>query len=220
AGQQQASVTVTYSSISASGHPITAVYQGDDPSGDFAGSTSNTVTQVVNAVSTGTTVVSSSTNNTSTFGDKVTFTATLKDATPGTTGTPTGTVIFYVDSIDAGHLLGQNTLNQASPDTTSIATSPLQLSGGGHTIFAVYQGDGNFGTSQGTVSQTVNKAGTTPSAVSSDNASPIFGQTIHLSATVTAPLGVPTGTVTFFDQGNPIGSGPVNTATSTATVTV
>jgi autotransporter-associated beta strand protein len=219
-GQQQASVTVTYSAISLSGHPITAVYQGDDPSGDFAGSTSNTVTQVVNPVSTGTTVVSSSTNNTSTFGDKVTFTATVKDTTPGTTGTPTGTVIFYVDSIDAGHVLGQNTLNQANPDTTSITTSPLQLMGGGHTIFAVYQGDGNFGTSQGTVSQTVNKAGTTTSSVTSDNASPVFGQTIHLSATVTAPFGVPTGTVTFLDQGNPIGSGPVNTSTSTATVTV
>src|ERR1019366_2761833 len=77
---------LVYAGLSAGTDSLTAIYQG---SGTLAGSTSNTVPQVVSPGSTTTTVTSSP--NPSTFGELVTITATVSPSGPPA---PTGTVSF------------------------------------------------------------------------------------------------------------------------------
>jgi hypothetical protein len=83
------------------------------------------------------TVVASSANP-STFGQSVTFTATVTSSG----GTPTGTVTFY----DSATQLGTGTLSNGT--ATSPATS---LSVGSHSITAIYGGDSNFASSNSSV---------------------------------------------------------------------
>jgi hypothetical protein len=132
--------TLTTSSLSAATHPITAVYSGD---ANNQGSTSNVVNQVVQApASTTTTTSLTSTLNPSTFGQSVTFAATV------TGSNPTGTVQF----MDGGTPLG-------APVTLAGATAQLTtaaLSVGQHLITAVYSGDaGNLGSTSPIVTQQV-----------------------------------------------------------------
>jgi len=95
---------------------------------------------VVNPDSTTTTLTSSSPNNTSVFGQPVTFTATVAVVSPGT-GTPTGTVTF----LDGSTTLGTGTLSGGVATLTVPSTSPLiaALAVGTHSITAVYGGDTN-----------------------------------------------------------------------------
>jgi hypothetical protein len=97
--------------------------------------------------STTTTVTSS--QNPSTYGDAVTFTATVT----ATSGTPTGTVTFK----DGATTLGTATLSSGQ---TTYATATL--SSGTHSITAVYSGDASFAATTSTpLTQTVNQAATT-----------------------------------------------------------
>src|SRR5439155_1116337 len=95
--------TLSSSALAAGTHAITAVYAGDTT---FNGSTSGTVSQVVNKVDT-TTALSSSANP-SVVGQAVTFTASVTGTAPGA-GTPSGTVTFQ----DGATPLGTGTLNGA-----------------------------------------------------------------------------------------------------------
>jgi hypothetical protein len=182
------------SSLTVGSHTVTALYSGDST---FAAS-NGTLTQIVSQAST-TTVVGSS-QNPSTVGQPVTFTATTSVVGPGA-GTPTGTVIFY----DGSTSMGQGTLTAAS---NGIATASFSLlSAGTHTIKASYGGDSNFINSSGTLTQTANApTGTivTTTSVSSSDNTPVLGESLTLSATVSAP-GTPTGTVIFLDGATTIG---------------
>jgi hypothetical protein len=118
--------TLTTSTLAVGSHTITASYAGN---AQFAAS-SRTMTEVINAVMTSTTLTSSL--NPSQSGQSVTFTATVAAAS----GVPTGTVNF----LDGGAALGSGSL---SPQ--GIATfSTSGLSVGTHTITAAYQGDALF----------------------------------------------------------------------------
>jgi len=171
---------------------ITAVYSGDSK---FAASTSPVVTQSVSQATT-TTVVSSA--NPSTFGQSVTFTATVRAVAPGS-GVPTGPVKFYLDGSTTS--LGTITLN--SSGNARFTTSGLAL--GPHTITASYAGDSNFTASATTapLTQTVNQAATKTTVASSTNPSH-FGQPVTFTATVkpAAGSGVPTGSVNFYLDGS------------------
>jgi hypothetical protein len=83
--------------------------------------------------------------NPSTYGSPVTFTATVT----GTGPTPAGTVTFKEGSTS----LGAGTLDGSGVATFVISTLPV--AGSPHSITAVYGGDGNFGSSSGTVTQGV-----------------------------------------------------------------
>ena len=141
-------------------------------------------------------------NATSVYGETVTFTATVVAAAPGV-GTPTGTVTFK----DGGTSLGTGTLTGGV--ATFATTTALSL--GPHSITASYGGDTNFLiSSSSATTQTVGQAATTGTVVSSV-ASPVFGQPINLIATIVAAApgaGTPTGTVTFYDGGTLLGTGP------------
>jgi YVTN family beta-propeller protein len=132
----------TTSSLTAGSHQITAVYNGD---GNFNGSTSATLTQIVNLASTTTTIESSL--NPSASGDSVTFTATVSVVAPGE-GSPSGTVAFK----DGSSTIGTGTLNSSGVATFTTTS----LSAGSHSISAEYLGNSNFNPSaSATLSQTV-----------------------------------------------------------------
>src|SRR5439155_259446 len=131
-------------------------------------------------------------------GQTVTFTAIVTAVFPGG-GTPTGTVTFR----DSGNTLGTAPLNNG---TATFATSPLTA--GSHAIIAVYSDDFHSASTSSPLPQPVFKASSATSVSSFPNPS-LFGQTVTFTATVSAVFpasGTPTGTVTFRDSGNTIGS--------------
>ncbi len=195
--------TFASSTLAQGSHSITAVYGGD---ANFTGSTSSTLSQVVNQASTTTAVTSSS--NPSVFGQSVTFTATVAAVSPGS-GTATGTVTFK----DGATTLGTGAL---SAGVATFATS--SLAPGPHSITAVYGGDTNFtGSTSSALSQTVNQASTTTTLTSSVNPS-VFGQSVTFTATVAAVApgsGTATGTVTFKDGATTLGTGTLSAGVAT-----
>lgn len=137
--------TFTTSGLAVGSHTITASYGGD---GNSNGSTSSSLTQVVNKANTSTTILSSL--NPQTLGSPITFTATSTLVSPGA-GTLAGTFSFWDGSTRIG---GPVTISNG---TASFATSALAL--GAHSITAVYSGDGNFnGSTSSVLSQSVTGA--------------------------------------------------------------
>jgi hypothetical protein len=124
---------------------LTAIYSGD---ATHAGSTSASITHVVNTGTTTTTLISSL--NPSTAGTPVTFTATVVSSL-GTT--PTGTVQF----VEGGTTLGSAPLVDG---TATVTISTLSLKSGKtdtHNIKAKYLGDAYNGNStSATLAQVVN----------------------------------------------------------------
>jgi astacin (peptidase family M12A)/Big-like domain-containing protein len=187
--------TFTTSALSAGTHSITGIYPGDT---NFVTSTSSVLKQTVNKAAT--TTALASTQNPSTFGQAVKFTATVKSSTAGTLS---GSVAFK----DGATMLGTGTLNSGGVATFTTAT----LSAGSHSITGVYSGDAIFAVSTSSVlKQTVNKAATTTTLVSSLNPSK-FNQGVTFTAAVkSATTGTLSGSVTFKDGTATLGSGSLN----------
>jgi hypothetical protein len=122
--------TFSDSTLTVGTKSIEAVYVGDT---NFASSTSKTVSQVVSKATSTTTLASS--QNPSTYGQPVTFTATVA---PQFSGTPSGTVVFKD---------GTTTLTSVklSGGTAGYTTSTLTT--GTHTITATYNGSTSFSSS-------------------------------------------------------------------------
>ena len=147
------SAIFTVSTLALGPHSITGVYSGDTHGN--LGSTSAAITQVVTPASTSTVVTSSV--NPSTFGRTVTFTATVANATGGIVAQPTGTVQFAVDGVAQGG---------PAPMTNGVATfTSGSLASGNRNITAVYSGDTNNLTSNGSLTQTVNPAVTATQSI-------------------------------------------------------
>src|SRR5205807_2384758 len=194
----------TYSLAVGSSHSITATYADDS---NFNPSTSAAVTQVVAKADTTTTLASWV--NPSKFGQSVMFTATVSVPSPGSTAvaSPTGTVNFS----DGATLIGSGTLSTGVSGTTA-SFSTYSLAVGSHSITATYAGDGNFNASTSSIlTQTVIKAGTSTALASSANPS-VSGQSVIFTATVSVSspgstaVANPTGTVTFTEGLNTLGT--------------
>jgi hypothetical protein len=185
-------------------HQVVAIYLGFD---NFSGSTSLPVNQsIITAITTNTLLTAP---NPSTFGDTVTFTATVTSAA----GTPTvGTIIFFDGATPVSPPIA---INPSGVATFTIST----LAVGTHPIRAVYSGGGNFaGSTSNIVNHEVGGAATTTVVTSDPNPS-VFGQTVTFTATVTSVVtGTITGSVEFFDNGTSIGTGTLN-ASGEATIT-
>jgi hypothetical protein len=147
--------------------------------------------------------------NPSSYGQSVTFTATVK-ASFG--GVPNGSVQFK----DGNSVIGTAGLNGSGVAQLSTAA----LSVGVHSMTAVYLGNSHFvGSTSSSLKQTVNKAKTTTSLVSSQNPS-IKGKPVTFTATVHPAFGgAPSGKVTFKDGVTVLGSVVVNATTHTAKFT-
>jgi len=193
---------VTDSIFTIGTHPITVSYPGNTT---FAACSSATLNQVVNTANTASVVVSSA--SPSVFGVSVTFTATVAASAPGA-GTPTGTVTF----MDGISVLGSGTL---SGGAATFSTASLAV--GAHSITVVYGGDADFnGSTSPALTQTVNQ-GTTTTGVGTSGTPSIFGNSVTFTATVAVATGIgtPTGTVSFFDGANLLGSGLVSSGQAT-----
>ena len=168
-------------------HVVTAIYSGD---AEHSASTSNAATITVLQDSTTTSI--SSTSNSATYGQNVTFTATVQ----GAHETPSGQVRF----LDGTNVLGTGTLTAAGTATLSIST----LSTGTHAITAAYGATTNSAPSVSTVlNEVIQPQQTTTTTTLASSANPATsGQTIAFTASVAKPPQSPqqpTGTVTFLD---------------------
>jgi hypothetical protein len=185
-------VTITTTTLPVGSDPITATYGGDTNNNPATGTTSQTVNKATP------TVGLTSSLNPSNPGQSVTFTATLPSG-------PTGTVTFTSGST----VLGTSTL------TSGVATvATTSLPSGSDPITATYNGDGNYNSATGILTQTVNKA--TPTISVSTSGPSTYGGTVTI--TTTLPPGT-TGTVTITSGGVTLGSGPVNPTTGIVTIT-
>ena len=186
--------SMTVSTLSAGSHSLTAVYSGD---ATYASSTSAVAPQTVNPAST-TTAMTAVPATSSTFGQSVTFTATVAAVPPGA-GTPVGTVDF---SQGGTSLTGCATVTVNGSGVATCTTSALNV--GSYTIKGTYNPvGGNFNTSNGTVAYTVNAAATT-TTVTAVPGSSTHGESVTFTAAVAAVApgaGIPIGTVAFDQNG-------------------
>ena len=195
--------TATFSSstLAVGSDTITASYSGDVV---YASST-DTETEEVNPIgTTPTTTAVTALPSPAVSGEAVTLTATVSDTTGS--GTPSGTVTFSE---------GTSALGTATLDSTGTATlSTTALAVGNDTITASYGGDATYAISDGTVAETVDPVGTTATTTAL-TASPnpvVSSQPVTFTATVSGASGsnVPTGMVTFSQDGTTLGTAPLN----------
>src|SRR2546430_1756972 len=110
--------SLNVSTLTVGSHSLTAVYNA---SPNFLGSTSPTVTQVVNSP---TTTSLSSTPNPSVIGQAVTLTATVSPVPPAV-GTPTGTVTFNDGTTSLGTATPVNGTASLTISTLAVGSHPL-----------------------------------------------------------------------------------------------
>ena len=192
--------TFNTSNLSAGSQMIQAVYVGDN--WYFNSSTSGTMTETVEQGGTSTGFMSS--QSSTVYGQWVTLTATVTAVNPGTS-TPTGMVTWQ----ESGVTVGTGGLD--SSGTAIFSTSSFSV--GTHSITAIYGGDGNFtGSTSALLTQEVDLANTSAIVNSQVNAS-VFGQSVIFTATISATApgsGIPSGDVTFEDNGISIGTGTLS----------
>jgi hypothetical protein len=182
---------VSTSALGGGAHTIKATYNG----GSLYLTSSAAITQTVHPASSSTKVVSS--KNPSTYGQAITFTATVTSGE----GTPGGTVTFKAGTTS----IGTGTLSSGKASLTISS-----LGGGTHSITAVYDGTSNFaGSTSPAITQTVNKAATTSTVTSSIHPSS-YHQSVTFTAKVTSTGGTPAGTVTFKNSGVALGTVTLN----------
>jgi streptogramin lyase len=193
--------------VSAGTYTVVASYGG---SSNYRLATDSSAMIVITKATTSTTVTT--TPNPSSFGQLVTFTATVS---PQISGTPTGTVAL----VDGSNTVTSRTLSAGS---ATFAVSSLTI--GTRSISISYSGDANFiASTSAAITQTVGKASPTVTVASSVNPS-VYGNTVTFTATLGGPsgTGTPTGMVTFTDGSATLGMGSLNaggvtTYTTTAT---
>ncbi len=165
---------------------VQAVYLGDD---NYSTSTSSGLPQFVDPATTSTGL--SSNLSPSSYGEPVTFTATVSVQAPGG-GTPVGYVAF---SADGSQITGCSNVGLDGAGQATCTTSSLSVAD--HTVDANYGGNADYLSSSGTLSETVGQQVTSTSETSSVNPS-VTGQSVTVTATVSySGSGTATGNVTF-----------------------
>ncbi len=207
-----ATATLAIPTPTVGSHNLAASYGGD---ANFAAAATQSVSVVV---SKGTSVLAiTATPAVLTAGTPETFTAVLSSGTTAQNATFTGNIQFFDGTTPIGTPVAV-TMNQAvSSAMTLDATVP-------HAITAVYYGDGNW--SGSTSPQLTLKATSVSAVVSLQVSSPVVlaGTIVTFTATIAGnsanPGVLPTGTVIFYDGGNPIGQSNVISNLGVATATL
>jgi sugar lactone lactonase YvrE len=163
------------------------------------------VTGVGSTASATTTVLAvTSPTGTPSFGQAITLTATVTS----TGGTPAGSAQLLVDGV----ITGEATLSSGGVATFSL---PMGLSGGSHSLQAVYLGTSSFnGSTSSVLTVTVSTTATTTTlTITPPNVSPnsvLTGGSVTFTATINfAGVGIPTGTVTFATGSTTLGTASV-----------
>jgi PKD repeat protein len=164
----------------------------DKDGGVGTGTTSVTVNKAMPSMS-----LSVSPSGSITYGQNVTFTATVTTSMTGIAA-PTGTVTFTVDGTPVaapGLVSGQ----------ASYSTSSLNV--GNHNIVATYSGDVNFNSVLRNTSRFIGRISPSMTLTSSSPSSTL-GEAVTFTATVADPKGVvtATGPVTFTIDGSQVAS--------------
>jgi hypothetical protein len=192
--------SITTSSLAAGNgnlgsHFITANYNGDSSHAVAS------VTMVQKIHANASTLGLVSTGTTSSFGQPVTFTATVSPV-PNGSGTPTGMVTFT----DGNTVIGQVPLSSGgvvcrpvdSSRSCEASITRTNLAPSSHNIVATYASDTQFAASAGSVAQLI-QSGTTTTISSSLNPSST-AQPVMFTATVAGSnpaAGTPAGSVVF-----------------------
>ena len=176
--------SLTTSSLQSGVFAISAAYLGD---ADFSGSTSSSLQQAVDTSSqSATRTALTSSLNPSIYGQKVTWTATVK--TSGST-TPTGKVDFN---------WGDFYIGTAALNSSGVATLTRSLlSADAYPMFAVYTGDANNGRSASPILNQVITQTTSAAAITASPNRSTRGQSVTFTAKITSPTATPAGPVTF-----------------------
>jgi polygalacturonase len=187
---------LTLTGLTVGTHTYTAQYPGDTNYSALAFG-SVTVTVLGATVATTTTLTAPTAGS---YGGMTTLSATVD----GAGGTPSGTVSFY----NGTTLLGSPTL------TSGTASASYLLTGGPHSLTAVYSGDNTFLASTSTTTTLVlSTAGSTTAVMASPTTVALNGTTA-LTATVTGVSGaaVPSGQVSFTDGTTSLGNATLNSS--------
>ena len=178
------------STLAVGTYKVIATYGGSTSDGPSSDAAALKISQAVSSIRL------TSSQNPSNTGAQVIFTARLTSSA----GAPTGSVAFS----DGATPLGTAPVNAGS------ASLPIStLAAGPHSIVAVYSGDDNFtGVTSSILRQVVNR-GAPRIALSSSLTTSGYGQPVTFTATVTSAVGAPSGSVTFFNSKNNLGSSPL-----------
>lgn len=168
-------------SLIAGNHVITAEYLG---AGTFGGDISESVTITVspNTGTTPTSMILAFSNLAPNYGDQITITATV------TPNLATGTVIFR----DGTTVLGTSVIANGT-----AVFNYNRLSGGAHTINAIYTGDQTYASYTTSSTLVSVQALTTLVSFLTSSTTPSYGNPFVLTASATSIYGTPTGTMTF-----------------------
>lgn len=164
-------------------HTITFRYSGDSV---YAAATSASTAVTVGsytATKVALTILPAQPNGGYAYGTKLTATATVS----ATSGTPTGSIIFSLDS-----------QVQTVSLTGTTATLNLTPPAGNHVLTASYAGDSTYDSSSAAATFTTVQAATT-TTLSMSSASFAAGSNVTLKAVVSSTSSQPTGTVVFRD---------------------
>jgi hypothetical protein len=215
-GGQGGSVTLPYSLFTHGTHTITAVYAGDS---NFVASTSNSVVLVVGQATPGIALTASPVSP-STYGQSVTFTATLTGPPANPTDLPTGSVQFF----DGATSLGTGTIGGSGTAVATITLSGVSsLLAGTRSITAVYSADPEFNAVTSTaLPYIVSHASASVTISPSSSINPAtYGDSVTFTIVVASSIGaaIPTGSVSVSDGATSLGTVTLNGAGS-GTLTV
>jgi hypothetical protein len=139
----------------------------------------------------------------------VTFTATVTGAGAGFP-TPTGNVAFY----DYAAQIGSAQVNGNGVATLTLSNLDGSVT---HNFTATYMGDSNYSYSNATNGGTTGTSKTTTGTLTVNPNPPVNGTNTTLTDTIqyTNSGTAPSGTVTFYEDGGVLGTGPVNGGAAT-----
>ncbi len=190
--------TLSATTLAPGTHTLLAVYSGDT---DNATSTSAPFAETIQQIATVTTLGADV--------DPLNAGATVHLAaivrlTPGaaTDGALTGTVTFS----DGSTTLGTAPLNASGQATLAVSS----LTVGSHSIAAHFSGNTNYAASNSTnLTETVQQTATV-TTLSSAATTSLTGKVANFSSLVTSTTGIPTGSVSYRDNGTVLGTSPLD----------
>lgn len=204
--------TIDTANLAVGSQPVTATYSGDVL---FGSSTSPPDPMSVRPDNSNVTIAAAPA--TAVPGQEVTYTASVSAAAPGA-GSVGGTVSL---SDDGNVVTGCQSLPLSSTDPPQVVCNETYDADATHSVVATYSGSADFLTSTAAVTETVAPQPTTTSVTASSSTT-TTGEPVSFTATVTPNAGVanPTGSVTFTDNGTPIGTSTLSTTGGVTTTSM